>query len=91
MCFSPAPRTVEKLSPSLLGEKVVLKGVVTDERTSQGHVFLFVNNFKTVVFQSTAKRMKPSPYSLKKGDQVAFKGRVQEYEGVVELVVEDWA
>ena len=83
---SPLER-VDALSPDLLGREVVLRGVVVSKSVNNGHVFLRVNGFKAVVFEKNAKRLQ-YPYFILEGDEVKLRGKVQEYEGEIELVVE---
>ena len=82
------PARVDSLSPELVGREVVLQGAISSKRVHQGHVFLEVNGFKAVVFESVARRSQ-TPYFLLLGDEVELKGKVEEYEGEVELVVRE--
>lgn len=83
-----SPSMVDSLSPELVGKEVVFHGVIGSKKVHQGHVFLEVNGFKAVVFERVAKSLQ-TPYFFLKGDEVRLVGRVEEYEGEVELIVEE--
>lgn len=82
------PRTVTSLSPELVGQEVILKGILTSKEIRGNNVFLRVNGFKAVIF---GKRTDQYVASLPpKGTNVSLKGIVKEYNGEIELVVRDF-
>lgn len=81
-------REVDYLYPDLVGEEVLVRGVVQSKRVSDGHVFLVVNGFNAVIFEKEA-RASSIPYFLLDGDQVFLRGEVRDYDGELELVVSE--
>lgn len=84
--YGQGAQSVESLSPELVGRSVALHGIVNAKSVRDGHVFLEVNGYKAVVFESVAKRLQ-TPYLLLEGDEVELVGTVQDYQGSIELVV----
>lgn len=77
------PKVVTSLSPELVGQEVVLTGVVTSKTVRNNTVFLRVNGFKAVVF----KEVGDADFLIRKGTKVSLRGFVKEYNGEIELVV----
>ena len=79
------PKVVTSLSPELVGQEVVLTGVVTSKIVRNNTVFLRVNGFKAVVFNNA----KYTDSLFQEGTRVSLRGFVKEYNGEIELVVRD--
>ncbi|MBU3897037.1 MAG: OB-fold nucleic acid binding domain-containing protein [Nanoarchaeota archaeon] len=73
---------------NFLGEKVTVKGDVSNYRLSKdGHAFFTINDFtgsmKVVAFRNSNIE---NAYNLKDDQKITLSGKVQEYKGAMEII-----
>jgi tRNA(Ile2) C34 agmatinyltransferase TiaS len=88
---SGSPERVDTLSREHLDRRVEITGVVSSKYVSNGHVFITLDSgARAVAFNtSSTHKMKSDLRFLRPGERAIFTGKVSEYKGKLELIVED--
>jgi aspartyl/asparaginyl-tRNA synthetase len=88
--FSTTPQVrINSIDETKTGQIVSISGIVSSYYTSEGHVFMNVNDstgtIKVVMFQKDAEN-NPWVYDIRKDDKVTINGKIQLYKGELEIV-----
>lgn len=72
-----------------VGRRVAVNGTVETYRSSEGNVFIKLNdgtgNITVVMFERTARNQQDI-YNLKKGDKITVEGQVNVYKNELEII-----
>jgi len=88
---SPLTIGIGEINEEMIGSIISTRGTVKSVRFhEEGHVFLTLSDgkskIKAVIFSSTARKIDVE--KLKRGVNVSVTGRVSEYKGGLEIIVE---
>ncbi|MBI5061096.1 MAG: hypothetical protein HZB67_02180 [Candidatus Aenigmarchaeota archaeon] len=88
--LKPDPIKIGDIDDSTLGKNVVIEGIVKNIDIIDGNVFIEItdgNKIDAIVFERTASRY-PMVYDVMENTPIRIVGKVENYKGALEVVVE---
>lgn len=86
---TPTSLAISSIDENSVGQIVSISGIVTSYYTSNGHVFMDVDDttgsIKVVMFEDDAEN-NPWTYDVRKDDEIIINGKIQLYEGELEII-----
>jgi aspartyl/asparaginyl-tRNA synthetase len=86
---APTAISISSIDENSVGQIVSISGTVTSYYTSDGHVFMDIDDttgvIKVVMFEEESEN-NPWVYDVRKDDEIIVNGKIQLYKGELEII-----